>query len=385
MLLSLRDEKNCYIVFDEIFTLISKQFKQNPEVAKEYFEFKKGDIKDADTVARLQKMVDEGASRKNAQTLVDSYWDRGFSKNKAYDEAKKIDDTQDRKQTEDRINEVYGRRDAARRDALEKTTIRYFNMVEKGQDPRKDPVWGSLEPAQRNAVLGYIDRLSKGEEAVTDPQKYRDLREMAGNEDTRNKFLKMNLQNEINNLSKDQFNEITKLQKDMREGKFDLGSDIASKTTIFNKTMKEAGISDKRANELYVKMSQIDNNRTKATGKHSSATEFQQELDYLIKTEIGDKPFDLSLPASTLAIPILGTSLYFASKPINYAANLFKDKKNIIDLSEEEIENMTYEQMPISDITVTERGLMAEGLPSDKKSVLEAYKAQLREIHGYKD
>lgn len=39
MLLSLRDEKNCYIIFDEIFTFISKQFKVNPSLAKDLTEF----------------------------------------------------------------------------------------------------------------------------------------------------------------------------------------------------------------------------------------------------------------------------------------------------------------------------------------------------------
>jgi hypothetical protein len=337
------------------------------DVAKEYFDFlkKRGDIKDSDELTRLQKMVDEGANRKEAQTSVDKFVASGYGESKAYNEAAKITDSVLRKETEDRINEVYSRRDAARKDALEKTTTRYFNMVESGKDPRKDSSWQYLEPSQRNAVLGYMKRLSSGDEAVTDPQLYRSLKDMAANPETRTKFLKSNVLEYVNKLSKTEFTEIKDLQKSMRSGEFDLANDIGSRSDVFKKTMESLKIPKSKQDDYFLKLNIIEKNIVKARGKDLSPVEYQQEIDNLLKTEINTKG----------AIKSQGPVL-------NWLLSGFSSDKRLIDLSTEDIENLTYEGVPKSVIPLIERELMAAGQPASNRSVLETYKEKLREIHG---
>jgi hypothetical protein len=351
------------------------------DVALEYFNFKKSEIKDAETREKLQKMVDEGANRKNAQKMVDQFVTSGQSETAAYNKARQIEDSKLRKEVEDRIKLDYGRRDAARKDALEKTTIRMFNMVEKGGDPRKDPVWQSLEPAQRNTIIAYMKRAVDGDEAVTDPVLYRGLKDKISDPETRNEFMKENLFNYVNKLNKNQFDELRGLQLDLRNGKFDLANDVGSKNEVFKNTVESiGGYNDEKKAVLKLKIDTIESNLEKARGKKLSPVEYQQELDNLLKNEITSKKPSQLLTSIAAAVPVAGPALSTVVGGIKFGTS-----KKIIDLSSEDIENISYESIPKQDAQVLERVLQASGEFPSPEAVTELYKEKLREIHGVAD
>lgn len=351
------------------------------EVAEMYFKFKKEEIKDADIREKIEKAVDDGANRKKAQTMVDSFVMSGQSETSAYNKAREIEDSKLRKEVEDRIRLDYGRRDAARKDALEKTTIRMYNMVEKGQDPRKDQVWQSLEPAQRNTILAYMKRATDGEEAITDPVLYRSLKDMVADPEQRNDFMRMNLYDNVNKLNKKQFDELKSLQNELRNGKSDLANDVGSKAEVFKNTVESiGGFSDKEKAELKLKVDIIESNLEKLRGKKLTPVEYQQELDNLLKNEISIKKQSKILTSIVAAVPVAGPALSTV-----VGGWKFGTSKKLIDLSAEEIENISYESIPKQDAQALERVLKAAGEVSSQDAVVELYKEKLRVIHGVAD
>lgn len=187
--------------------------------AEAYYKVNEKNITDADSIINVKKALEDGSTRGKSQRFVDGILKKGMSESAALEQARKIESPKLRDATMTRIQNEYNMRDNAKRASMEKVHISALNNIDSGNvnDLTKIPGWNSMTENQRASLQSYAKNKAAGSSTITDIKTYYNLRDMATNPATQDKFLKTNLFDHINSLSGEDFKDIHKMQEDLRK------------------------------------------------------------------------------------------------------------------------------------------------------------------------
>lgn len=187
--------------------------------AQEYFKKNESQFFGDDKI-RIQKAVEDGSTRRMSQEFVNDVLSKGTSQSEAIKRASQIENPKLRDETLQRVKTEFALRDSAERDDLEKIHTNNLNLIDQGnvKDLTKLPGWSRFDDNQREAIKRYALNKAEGKSVVTDPNVYFDLRELAANPKTQDKFLKTNLRDYINDISKPDLDKLISKQESLRKG-----------------------------------------------------------------------------------------------------------------------------------------------------------------------
>lgn len=187
--------------------------------AEAYFKKYEKQITSAEKVTAINKELEMGSTRGKSQRFVDDVLKKGMSESAAIEQARKIESPKLRDATMTRVQNEYNIRDNAQRASMEKVHISALNQIDGGNinDLTKIRGWTAMTENQRASLQSYAKNKAEGKSTVTDIKTYYNLRDMATNPQTQDKFLKMNLFDNINQLSGEDFKDIHKMQEDLRK------------------------------------------------------------------------------------------------------------------------------------------------------------------------
>lgn len=332
-------------------SIISRMLSSDYEDgAEQYFEAVKDQLR-GEQLLKVEEAIKSGTTSKKAQGYVDSFIKSGMSESAAYAKAREIDEIGVRDEVNKRIAMDYGRRESARRDGLEKAEIALLNIFEQGGDPRKNPMWRSLDTSRRNAIEKRMIDISSGKNAVSDPVLYSDLMTMASNPKSREDFNKYDLYSVINKLNKNDFSRLKKIQDEFRKGDESKSSTSMSVKSYAENTLSSLGIRDKEEKAGYLlKLDNIIENEEKVAGKSYTKEEYKKRVDELFIQEID--------------------------------TGFFGKNKRIIDLDLEDIDNVKYKEIPERKRSELYKKIQKRGLNPTFDLILNEFKNELRRSRG---
>lgn len=181
--------------------------QEKTKSAQVYFDAAKDQI-NGDQLARLERALKEGSTRKEGQVQSDAIIAAGGTEAQQREKARQIDDADVRDQVTTRIEHEWSIKKAQQRDDDEavgdagiKALIKYNGDLSKAIPPT---TWASASGAQQKAWKAYADALSKGEPVETNLATYDVLERLATSPDPaeRQKFAEMNLNSYAGLISK---------------------------------------------------------------------------------------------------------------------------------------------------------------------------------------
>jgi hypothetical protein len=195
-----------------------------PRAARVYFEETREQI-NGDQQARIQKALNEGATRAESQKQADAIIGAGGTLQEQLEKVKAITDPEVRDATQTRVEHNDGLVKQRERDQEESALRDAFNVLDK--DPAHSvsnippTAWVSFSGASKSALMSYSDRLNRGESIETDWRTFYKLIDQAGT--SPDDFAKQNLLGYRAKLSDTEFKQIAEIQlairkKDGREG-----------------------------------------------------------------------------------------------------------------------------------------------------------------------
>lgn len=190
--------------------------------AKSYFDANK-DFIDGKQAAALEKDLHISSIAGESQRISDKIYASGLSMTESISEAKKVDDPKLRDATIERIKDNFNLKKVAERDAAEKTSLNFTNMVDKGMSindiMKKSPrQWAALPEGERSSLKRYYEHASSGKAIETDFQQYYDLKTLASSKETQDSFLETNLMQYRDKLGNSELKELMTLQAGIRNG-----------------------------------------------------------------------------------------------------------------------------------------------------------------------
>lgn len=282
---------------------IVKQLVQNHQSgqAQNYLEAHKDEFNAKDlgtTEAALKQETTLGEVQKQAtQLLIDSKNDPAAAITSARQSIK------DPEIQEGTVRELKIRgaelNDAAQASAAAQLTSA-FNMVDQTKALPDGTVMAALAPAQRKEVYAYTETVRRGQRPATDPSEYYYLRTLAGAD--QKKFLSKNLLDYRNSLDDQHWEEMVKLQGEMRKGN-DTGTQaildsFKSNSAVVDTTLNQAGLDTtpkgrdwKAVTQFKTMVDQEAAVMERQTGKPVDATGMQQIVDNLMVKSIKAKGF----------------------------------------------------------------------------------------------
>lgn len=219
------------------------------DLAEGYLKEHKGSIRSED-LERVEKLVEAGSLKTKSQRFVDQLMADQSSKSFHTKSLAKINDIEDvklRDETARRFhNAVEEKARVAQQDseALFQTSSRVLEESKSlDQIPRAQ--WNAMTAKQHEELERREAQLKAGKKPVTDWIKYNDLRVMATNPETQDKFLKTDITEYRSVLADTQFETLLDLKDSIRKGgsKADgLLAGIRSKDQVVHGVMREIGL-----------------------------------------------------------------------------------------------------------------------------------------------
>ena len=254
--------------------VISRMIDNGDDIGAEgYFKANKDYITDG-SVGRIEELVFESSMKGKAQRFGDDVMNKGLSKQQAMVEASKIENPRIREATESRVAKMFAMKEDAEREQQENLLEFAVNKFDKEgsiDDPKMVKLVQSMKPETRKALDSYMNANPIRDDGVV----YYRLRELAENPETRDKFINHDLTKELGNLSKDNWNKLIGLQRDLKKSgsKSKAAAELdgtLSDTQVMQDTYTAAGVkvSDKESFAKY--RQKIDSEVIKykqATGK----------------------------------------------------------------------------------------------------------------------
>lgn len=217
----------------------------NDLTATKYFSDHKAELNATDTM-QVQRALDVGSRRGESQRQADRIMQSTTSMTDAVAEARKIEDPEVRDLTESRVRSDYVEKAAEMRDAREQMMSGATNIIEKTHS------FDAIPPGQvalmtvdeRKSLRSYADELNgKGPGGIkTDLPTYYNLETMATTPETRDKFLALDLNQYKGRLSASDFEEMAKLQGQVRKGEDKPLKQLYTNQQIVTGVIKQAQI-----------------------------------------------------------------------------------------------------------------------------------------------
>lgn len=197
--------------------VISRMVDNGDDIGAEaYFKANKDYITDG-SVGKMEELVFESSMKGKAQRFADDVMNKGITKQQAMIEASKIENPRIREATESRVAKMFAMKDEAEKEQQENLLEFAVNKFDKEgsiDDPKMVKVIQSMKPETRKALDSYMNANPIRDDGVL----YYRLTDIAANPQTRDKFINYDLTKERGNLSKDNWNKLIGLQKDLKNG-----------------------------------------------------------------------------------------------------------------------------------------------------------------------
>lgn len=247
--------------------------------------------------ARLEKALEVGSTRGESQRQADAILAQHADRGAALTAAKGIADATVRDATETRLRQAFADREQARAERERNLFRSAATAVERSGDVTQvaPSVWAELEPAHRTALETRARQVREGVEPVTDYQRYYDLMNLASADETRHKFVQVDLMQYRGELSNRHFEELARLQGTLRTGtKADETLDgYRTKKQIVDDSMRTIGLdptvtdktSKKKAEHVNLFRRRVDEEilaLQAQTGKKATGQDVQAIVDNLL-------------------------------------------------------------------------------------------------------
>ncbi len=329
--------------------------------AQIYFEETRGQIL-GDTLARVERALEEGGRRGEAQRRADAIIAAGGTLSAQRERARAIDDPELRDAVMDRIEHEDTVRERADREAEEERSIRAYNILDQTHDITQIPAadWALFDGQTRSAMRNYAEHLAAGTPVETDwPTYYALMQQAAGVEGfgTPTDFVKQNLMNYRDKLGDVELKQVTGLQLSMRQGQRDAAekelAGFRTKSEILDDTLTQYGLDPKAKptsaeGKAIAQLRRMLDRRLEAAqdqGQKVTNVEMQQALDGLL--------------SQAVTVPGSWWNVWPGGKPVRDTA------KRLIELSVDDI--------TAGDRAALERALREAGRSVTDTTVLDLY------------
>lgn len=179
-------------------------------------------VKDSFTgndVTDLEKTLEEGSLRGNSQRMSDELIVKHGSLSSAMKSVRDIEDPKLRDSVQDRVRGEFAFRESENKkyiDTLERGA--YDSLDGSNGDLTKIPPqhWTKFDGSSRSSLKAYADRKKNGLATETDIEKYYQLKELAGNPSTADKFKDLNLMKFKPYLNDSDMKKLIEIQTDFK-------------------------------------------------------------------------------------------------------------------------------------------------------------------------
>jgi hypothetical protein len=273
--------------------------------AKTYFEETKDQIA-GEQLARIEKALEEGTLRGQAQTSADTIVGAGGTLSEQREKVRAIDDPKLRDEVMRRVEHEAVIRDRADREQLEADLNTAYDLVDQRQSVTAIPpaLWTKLPGSARESLRSYATKLAKGEPVETHLPTYYALMRQAGEDPVT--FANQPLLDYRGKLDEPEFKQLAALQLSLRNGdrkQADAALDgFRTNQQIVDDTLREVGIltgDSKEAREAgdverVARFRRILDQRVTAlqenTGKKATNADVQAIADSLLQSVTLEKP-----------------------------------------------------------------------------------------------
>jgi hypothetical protein len=339
--------------------------------AKDYLEATRDQI-EADKLDDITKALEEGAIRKQGQTLADRILTEGGTLTQQREKARAIDDPKVRDDVMSRIEHEAVVRDRTEREAERETLRSVYDILDSGRGVRAIPstVWATMDPAERSNARSYARQLAEGVPVKTDDVTFYGLMRQAM--ENPEAFAKVNLLSSRSRLSSGDFQQLAGLQLSitnaaradldqaqkaaaaaaLRAAEKDVES-FRTKTQLLNDSLSQYGIETRPSEQ--------------SAAERSAVAQLQRMLDRRLEslgpgakitnTEIQDT-ID-SLLGQSVTTPGSWWNIFPGGRPF------FDDARRLID--------MTIDDVPRDQRTIIEQKLRQRGRPVTNATVLDVW------------
>lgn len=184
--------------------------------AQVYFEETRSQI-NGDQIAKIEKALQEGKTKKEAQTETDKILAAGGSLSEQREKARAIEDPDIRDSVMQRLEHEDAVNDKTKRDNLETSLNRAYQIVDQTKNAENIPPAMRAELAEHMPALrSYAIARAKGVPIETDPKTWMSLMDLAGYDPE--KFATTNLLQYKDRLDDQEFKEMGRMQLAIRNG-----------------------------------------------------------------------------------------------------------------------------------------------------------------------
>ena len=189
------------------------------QAASVYYDAVKEQI-DGTSRARIEKALEDGTLRAQAQRETQRIMDSATSLKEATAMVRDIEDPKLQDEVLQRVEHRFVVNDKIKRDADEATLTRLYNVVETGglRAATHDPAWADLDGSARVGLTSYARSRAEGTPVKTDQALWYRLFTMASTPATQDDFAKENLLKYKGKLSDGDFQQLAGMQGRAREG-----------------------------------------------------------------------------------------------------------------------------------------------------------------------
>lgn len=334
--------------------------------ASAYFKGAKKDLTVEDKL-KLTDMLDEGSLRGNSQRQTDSIMSKNLSQSEALSQARQIENPKLRDEVIRRVKNRYAEDRMIKEESARVLYENAFNKVDK--DPRIEAVpeedWIALKPEHKKNLQTYIDYKIRGKSIPTKWERYYDLKTMATNAGTRDKFLRLDLLNDRLNLADPEFKELVNLQTGLRAGSSEAQSIIdgyRSDKQIVDDTMRAAGFDLRSTDEDDLK----------------AVAEMRAEIDRRVqahKKKTGKKYIDnIELQSIVDGMFVEGVD------PNSGFLGFFKKRKKAYEIEPGQEFELDVDTIPKFDRQRIEQALKLEGKEITEEAIADKYLRRLKKV-----
>lgn len=332
----------------------------NDQMADKYFQEHKGEI-DGGDIANVEKALEEGTLRGNAQRETDKIVASTKTLQQALEETRKIEDPKLRDETNSRVKTYYAEKKMAENDAKEDAYINATNIIEKTKNFDNVPphLLTNMSPSERTSLRTYADNLREGKKPVTDWGEYYNFKSMASAPQTQNKFMQTNLMEYRNQLGDTEFKELINLQTQMRNGDTSAQKTIDGYRTdavIVNDALTSAG---------------FDPSPKPGTDEAKSVARFRRMVDEKIARQqaaTGKKATNQEIQSIVDTMMVEG---------ITEKGWFMDSRKRLFELEPGESIEIGQEDIPPSEQAKIKQALQKRGLPVTSENMVKLFKAKV--------
>lgn len=260
-------------------------------LAKEYFDRVKGDLTGADSNSTEKAMRTMKAQYEGENAAMGLMNTHGVTST-ALQKAMGIDDQDVRREAVRFIKDNIDIKEMQKTEFEKANFKTASDAAEFSKDRPPNSVWKNLTMSQREAVDARIAQLKKGVAPSTDWQLYSDLKFMASQPDTREKFLQADPYMWRTKLADGEYKEIVKLYTDAKAGNTKELDLIGGQMQIVKQTLEENGINtkdEKAMGQFYRKFREQQELLQLRTGRKATDGEIQQIADNMLVEGIVSK------------------------------------------------------------------------------------------------